>query len=164
MACGLGFGPSQLLSGRLRWASWQRNQSHQSVARGAEAPFQSTSRLQTWCCLTTRSSGPWGIVGRVWPRHSGGGRPLNSVVRQHHMEKRNHRGLRVAFRFFSITLRGALLNTIAGEPARQVRGTRASAFFYSASWTSKTVLPNNAFERTNCHGRFAPVAAAQLGR
>jgi hypothetical protein len=32
--------------------------------------------------LTTRSSGPWAIVGRVWPRHSGGGRPLNSVVRR----------------------------------------------------------------------------------
>ena len=31
-------------------------------------------------CLTTRSSGPGNIVGRVWPRHSGGGRPLNSVV------------------------------------------------------------------------------------
>ena len=23
------------------------------------------------------------MVGRVWPRHSGGGRPLNSVVRHH---------------------------------------------------------------------------------
>jgi hypothetical protein len=23
------------------------------------------------------------MVGRVWPRHSGGGRPLNSVVRRH---------------------------------------------------------------------------------
>ena len=35
------------------------------------------------CELTTRSSGPWSIVGRVWPRHSGGGRPLNSVVMPH---------------------------------------------------------------------------------
>jgi hypothetical protein len=35
------------------------------------------------CNLTTRSSGPWGMVGRVWPRHGGGGRPLNSVVRRH---------------------------------------------------------------------------------
>ena len=27
--------------------------------------------------LTTRSSGPWVIVGRVWPRQGGRGRPLN---------------------------------------------------------------------------------------
>src|SRR5258706_7708758 len=33
--------------------------------------------------LTTRWSGPGSIVGRVWPRHGGHGRPLNSVVRQH---------------------------------------------------------------------------------
>src|SRR5258706_454534 len=30
-----------------------------------------------------RSSGPGNIVGRVWPRHGGRGRPLNSVVRLH---------------------------------------------------------------------------------
>jgi hypothetical protein len=30
-----------------------------------------------------RSSGPWAIVGRVWPRHEQRGRPLNSIVRQH---------------------------------------------------------------------------------
>jgi hypothetical protein len=30
-----------------------------------------------------RSSGPWKSVGRVWPRHSGRGRPLNSIVRHH---------------------------------------------------------------------------------
>src|SRR5471032_2978720 len=30
-----------------------------------------------------RWSGPWVIVGRVWPRHGHRGRPLNSVVRQH---------------------------------------------------------------------------------
>ncbi len=30
-----------------------------------------------------RWSGPWGIVGRVWPRHEQRGRPLNSVVRLH---------------------------------------------------------------------------------
>ena len=31
--------------------------------------------------LTCRWSGPWNIVGRVWPRHGRRGRPLNSVVR-----------------------------------------------------------------------------------
>jgi hypothetical protein len=40
-------------------------------------------RWNVKCLLTTRSSGPWGNVGRVWPRHGGGGRPLNSVVRCH---------------------------------------------------------------------------------
>jgi hypothetical protein len=30
-----------------------------------------------------RWSGPWGIVGRVWPRLDRCGRPLNSVVRLH---------------------------------------------------------------------------------
>jgi hypothetical protein len=35
------------------------------------------------CPLTTRSSGPESIVGRVWPRHGHRGRPLNSVVRRH---------------------------------------------------------------------------------
>ncbi len=28
-------------------------------------------------------SGPWTIVGRVWPRHGHRGRPLNAIVRQH---------------------------------------------------------------------------------
>ena len=31
--------------------------------------------------LTSRSSCPWVIVGRVWPRHGHRGRPLNSIVR-----------------------------------------------------------------------------------
>lgn len=33
--------------------------------------------------LTTRSSGPWFIVGRVWPRQGHRGRPLKSIVRRH---------------------------------------------------------------------------------
>jgi hypothetical protein len=30
-----------------------------------------------------RWSGPWNIVGRVWPRHGHRGRPLNAIVRRH---------------------------------------------------------------------------------
>src|SRR5471030_371452 len=38
-----------------------------------------------------RWSGPWSIVGRVWPRHTGGGRPLNAIVRHHeNMRCYNH--------------------------------------------------------------------------
>jgi hypothetical protein len=40
------------------------------------------------CVLTTRSSGPANIVGRVWPRHGQRGRPLSSVIRQHFVEGR----------------------------------------------------------------------------
>ena len=42
------------------------------------------------------------MVGRVWPRHSGGGRPLNSVVR-HHMT-----ALRTASRNWKIWMVGAI--------------------------------------------------------
>jgi hypothetical protein len=40
--------------------------------------------------LTTRSSGPWGIVGRVWPRHGHRGRPLNSVVIRQSVRAKMH--------------------------------------------------------------------------
>jgi hypothetical protein len=45
--------------------------------RGLCSSYPSGTGSTTRCDLTTRSSGPWAIVGRVWPRQSGVGRPLN---------------------------------------------------------------------------------------
>ena len=44
------------------------------------------------CNLTTRWSGPRGMVGRVWPRHGHRGRPLNWVVRAQPNEHRESAG------------------------------------------------------------------------
>jgi hypothetical protein len=45
--------------------------------------FASRVEIRWKSHLTTRSSGPWVIVGRVCPRHGHRGRPLNSVVSRH---------------------------------------------------------------------------------
>src|SRR5579859_2353374 len=52
--------------------------------RGFDGHFERAylqSMVTPQCCLTTRWSGPWGMVGRVCPRHGHRGRPLNWVVR-----------------------------------------------------------------------------------
>jgi hypothetical protein len=56
---------------------------------GVRASFAACGACgQKACVLTTRCSGRWTSVGRVWPRHGHRGPPLNAVVRTH--EK--HRG------------------------------------------------------------------------
>src|SRR5476649_2714821 len=53
------------------------------------------------------------MVGRVWPRHSGGGRPRNSVVRCHV----DDRGISIRQRLCEISFTIAVICAVAGSAA-----------------------------------------------
>src|SRR5688500_16576010 len=71
---------------------------HTAGANGRDFRYISGVVCAASSHLTTRWSGPWVIVGRVWPRHRQHGRPLNSAARSHTRGTISRPPLRLGYR------------------------------------------------------------------
>src|SRR5471030_1591654 len=69
-----------------------------------------------------RWSGPWGIAGRVWPRHEQRGRPLNAIVSRHETiaMAAQKKGLRIRWATLPVSLRAVIAGVLIALVAANV--------------------------------------------